>query len=265
MDLDIVKSYLVGTRLGELAEGVRWIMSAPERKRHPELSDLHQEGSRIKIAVGRLINESSNCIDVGCHVGSMLDLFVKMAPRGHHIAFEPVPWKARWLVRKYPQVQVKQMALSDMTGEVEFSIVLGHSGFSGLATAQSRSQRTREIKVACERLDRLVPADHRVDLLKVDVEGAELMVFRGAEGVLQRDRPPIIFESARDAMTLFGRKPADIFDHLAGQYDYSLFTPRGFLEGAKPLTPEEFDSAHDYPFKAFNFLAIPPGRDSKTQ
>jgi FkbM family methyltransferase len=248
-----------------LAERVRWIMGAPRRKRHPELSELHAESDRIKQVVRRLVNDSSNCIDVGCHIGSMLDIFVKLAPNGRHMAFEPIPWKAQWLVRKYPRVQVRQMALCDTTGEMEFSIDLAQSGYSGLVTSHARDGRTQVMKVPCEQLDRLVPADHKVDFLKVDVEGAELMVFRGAKELLLRDQPPIIFESTKSNLNMFGQRPADMFDHLVGGHGYSLFTPRGFLEGSPPLDSQQFDSAHSYPFQAFNFIAMPWNRSPSSR
>lgn len=257
MNLEIVKSYLVGTSLGDLAKRVRWVMAASRRKRHPELSDIYLEGDRIDRVVGRLINDSSNCIDIGCHIGSMLDLFVKLAPRGHHMAFEPIPWKARRLTRKFPSVAVRQMALGDASGEVSFSIDVGRSGYSGLLSHPSRSAWNREIKVPCERLDRLVPADHKVDLIKVDVEGAELLVFRGAQEILRRDHPPLIFESTEGGLSLYGQSTADLFNLLVGEHDYRLFTPRGFLDAAQPLSLDQYDSAHRYPFKAFNFIAIP--------
>jgi FkbM family methyltransferase len=265
MKLEIVKSYLVGTRLGDLAKRMRWMMEAPRRKRNPELSDIYLEGDRIDRVVRRLINESSNCIDIGCHIGSMLDQFVKLAPCGRHMAFEPIPWKARRLTRKFPTVDVKQMALSDSSGEVSFLIDLDRSGYSGILSSKSRTARTREIKVPCERLDRLVSADYKVDLIKIDVEGAETLVFRGARELLHRDRPALIFESTEAGLSMYGLTSTDMFKHLTGEYDYLILTPRGFLEGAHPLNLEEFDSAHRYPFKAFNFIAMPRTHSALTR
>lgn len=57
------------------------------------------------ILTKKIIKEScasgSNCIDVGCHEGQVLDIFLKIAPHGNHFAFEPVPYLFEKLVKKY--------------------------------------------------------------------------------------------------------------------------------------------------------------------
>lgn len=44
------------------------------------------------VEVMRLVLENnSNCVDVGCHKGEILDEVIKLAPEGLHFAFEPLP------------------------------------------------------------------------------------------------------------------------------------------------------------------------------
>jgi FkbM family methyltransferase len=256
---ETIISFLVGTPLEGLAKRIRWLISIPNRRRHPELIDVYCEGDRVDQIIRRVVHESSNCIDVGCHVGSVLSLIVRLAPGGRHMALEPVPWKAARLARKFPGVDVKQMALGETTGEVTFQINTESSGYSGFRTSDS-STHIREVTVPCERLDQLVPPERKIDFLKIDVEGAELMVLRGARKLIERDRPTIVFESARSALNLYSLKPSDMYCHLVEENGYELFTPRGLLENDQPLSVEQYDRAHDYPFKAFNFVAIPRSR-----
>ena len=64
-----------------------------------------------------VLREDSNCIDVGANRGVILAEMCRVAPGGRHIAFEPTPIKARWLRKKFPEVQVEEVAVSDVAGE----------------------------------------------------------------------------------------------------------------------------------------------------
>jgi FkbM family methyltransferase len=255
MNLDAFKSLLVGTLLEQPAKRLRWLMEAPKRARNPELIDILTEGERVDQVIRRLVGESSNCIDVGCHVGSVLSLLVKLAPRGRHMAFEPVPWKARRIARKFPQVEVRQMAVGDTSGEAPFQIDRRKSGYSGFRAAPTSN--AFEITVPCDRLDRVVSPERDVNFVKIDVEGAELLVLRGARELIKRDRPAIIFESAGSPLSMYGLTTSDLYGWFVEENDYELFTPRGFLENSEPLTLERYHRAHQFPFLAFNFVAVP--------
>jgi FkbM family methyltransferase len=259
---DTLKSFLIGTPFEGAAKRIRWLIDAPRRMKHPELSDVYHEGERLDQVIRMLVRESSNCIDVGCHLGSVLSLLVKLAPRGRHMAFEPIPWKANRLANKFPGVDVRQMAVGDSSGEVTFHIDLETSGYSGLRTAVSRIGHTRDLTVPCVRLDELVSSERAIDFIKIDVEGAELLVLRGSREFIRRDRPPIVFESTSSALSLYGLSTSELFNHLVQENDYRVFTPRGFLERAEPLSLEQYDRAHQYPFQAFNFVAVPRSHSS---
>ncbi len=78
-----------------------WLRSAVvnyEGRRYPELRELYLEPERISAALERVVHRDSNCIDVGCHYGSMLSCFCRLAPNGRHLAFEPTPEKVRFLM-----------------------------------------------------------------------------------------------------------------------------------------------------------------------
>ena len=47
------------------------------------------------------LQPNSNCIDVGCHKGEILELILKAAPNGKHFAFEPIPAMATDLAQKF--------------------------------------------------------------------------------------------------------------------------------------------------------------------
>jgi FkbM family methyltransferase len=254
-----IKSLFVRTPFEGVSRRIRWVLEYPDRRKHPELADLYLEESRIELILHKVLREDSNCIDIGCHLGSMLSLILKLSPRGRHMAFEPVPSKAQWLRKKFPEVDVRQMALGDTSAKLTFYHNTSRSGFSSLVRHPCDDDGVEELSIDCEPLDRVVPEGHRVDFMKVDVEGYEPQVFRGAVELLRRSQPILLFESIRSDLPELANKPVDLMEFLCGSLNYSIFTPDGFLKGTEPLTLDQFRAAHEYPFQAINFCAAPRG------
>jgi FkbM family methyltransferase len=220
---------------------------------------VRDEGAYIETLLRRVIKPDSNCIDVGCHLGSVLERMKRYAPQGRHVGFEPVPHKARWLMRKYPDIDVRQEALSDAAGEVEFFYQKGHSGFSGLQSHKASSWQTDTFRVRCSRLDDIVSPTRRIDFIKIDVEGAEHLVLRGAARVLRDSRPYVLFECTHSGLALFDVPPETAHMFLE-RLEYEIYLVRGWLENDRPLSTAQFLRAMNHPAQAFNFFASPIGR-----
>lgn len=254
---DHLKHLLVRTPLEKPALLVQDVWKLRHAVLHPGLYRVHVETAAVRAAIRRLVaHPDAHCIDVGAHLGSMLSLFMELAPYGKHMAFEPTPEKAGWLRKKFPEVEVHAKALGAEPGHATFSINQMQSGFSGLRPHGLASQKFTEIEVEIARLDDLVPEERRIALLKVVVEGAELSVLQGARRILHDSRPPLIVESSASALKAWGITSRDVYDFLQ-DHRYSLRTPRGFLEGGLPLDFHEYTSAQKYPFDAFRFVATP--------
>jgi FkbM family methyltransferase len=252
-----LKQSVVRTPFEGVAKFVRRTLEASRLVRHPGLYETWIEEPRFVSVISKVLKDTSNCVDVGGHLGGILSVFVRRAPRGKHTAFEAIPEKAEWLKAKFPEVAVHQLALSDSTGELEFYVNETHSGFSGLHRLEEPGDTIRTLKVPVATLDSIIGDGHRVDVLKVVVEGAELSVLRGAEGVLRRDRPIILFECVPTNLALFGVKPADVFEFLTARHSYSIFLFKDYLKGLPPLDLGRFEAAQIYPFQAFKFIADP--------
>jgi len=257
------KHLLIRTPWEDMAKMLRYRSDFWERMRHPELRDIHLEPMRCEEAMRRLITSTSNCIDVGCHIGSTLSLMVRLAPFGHHLAFEPIPKKVTLLRRKFPEVEIEQVALCDSSGTAMFTENLNRPGFSSLAVSAPSSDRTINFPVCCDRLDRYLTDETRVDFLKLDVEGCELSVLRGAVEMIKRDFPVILFESGPGSAEKFGLSRKELFDFLAEEHGYSIFFINDYLNQQPPLAFSAFDRAHEYPFKAFNYLALKEGQPAR--
>jgi FkbM family methyltransferase len=252
---DFLKHLLVRTPLEVPAHWIRGLQALWGARRQPQLRDVYLESSRIHGLLRRTLREDSNCIDVGCHLGSMLSVIVRLSPGGQHMAFEPIPHKARWLQRKFPEVDVRNCALGEERGEVEFFQNVKHSGFSGLRPHEWGDGEVRRLRIECQRLDDEVPAGRRIDFVKIDVEGAELGVFRGAQRLLREQRPLLVFECSASALDGFEWGVGEVFDCLT-DCGYGIYLAKDALDDGEPLTREAFEQAQVFPFRAFNFVAI---------
>jgi FkbM family methyltransferase len=201
-----------------------------------------------------VLAEDSNCVDVGAHGGSVLDDLLRIAPRGRHVAFEPLPELAAALQRRLPQVDVRAVALSDRDGEAAFAHVVDRPGWSGLRarpTPDGDAARIETITVRTQRLDDALGADHVPALIKIDVEGAELGVLEGARRTLATHRPLLVLEHGLGSADHYGTRPEDVHDLLTS-LGYRLFG----LQGQGPFDRTAF-AATFHAATLVNFLATP--------
>lgn len=165
--------------------------------------------------LSRTIRRGHVFVDVGAHAGEYTLLAAALGATVH--AFEANPALAG-LVRAnadrnaLPGVTVHPCAASDRNGEVRF-LVRRDPSLSALWS--ERQGDGTEVVARAVRLDGLgLP---RVDVMKIDVEGAELAALRGAERLLERDAPVLVFECAPGQYARFGTAPADVTEFLTAR------------------------------------------------
>ena len=109
------------------------------------------------------------------------------------VTVEPVPHLARLLTSAAPpNVHVVQAAASDRPGTARLWLPPDDAGDRGVSSLVRRDIHARALHVRCVTLDELGLRD--VDFIKIDVDGNELAVLRGATGLLARDRPALFVE-----------------------------------------------------------------------
>lgn len=204
----------------------------------------------------RVLQSDSVCIDIGCHKGFILDSAIRRCGDGTFYAFEPLPNLAKLLRRKYSahsRVRVYEYALSERTGEAVFFIddeAPGRSGLYGPARNGRGREHTCVVKTA--RLDDLLPGI-RPRFIKIDVEGAELDVLRGAYNVVATNKPFIVFEhglsETRDV------KPEPVYDFFA-ECDMKVALMSSFLTDGPALGKDRFCNEF-YQHTNYNFIAYP--------
>ncbi len=205
-----------------------------------------------------VLRPDSNTVDVGCNRGSILREMVRLSPSGRHFAFEPIPRLQRLLRARFPEIECHGVALSDRKGVARFNHFVELDGFSGLMQRQDVSEDTgglRKIEVQTERLDDVLPPGVRIALIKIDVEGAEFEVLRGAEATLRTSRPTIIFECGKGGLDLFGHTSEEMFTFLE-ECDFTIKYLDDWSPHQTPLDSQAFAEN----FKArgkFMFVASP--------
>jgi len=126
----------------------------------------------------------------------------------------------------------------------------------GFASYFEPGDEIAEVAVDCARLDDFTGPNRRYAYVKIDVEGAELLVLRGARQTIDRDRPLILFESSHNGAPRLGLSREGLFAYFIEELQYNVFLVGDFLEKRSPLNLAGFHKAAEYPFQAFNFLAI---------
>jgi len=249
-----IAAMVIGTPLQRPAEWLRGIRGARWRRQHPELAEWFAEGERTEQAIRRVIAPATNCIDVGCHIGSFLQRIVAMAPEGHHFAVEPVPHKARSLRERFPGVTVLEVALGDRTGQAELFVHVAQTSYSGLK-ARAVPGKVEKVPVAVRRLDDLIPAEVSIGFIKIDVNGGELLALRGAEALLRRQSPFVLLECTRGGLDDYGIDSDEVHAFVES-IGYRILLLKDYLAGGDPLSAARFRKSMEYPFEAFNYAVV---------
>jgi FkbM family methyltransferase len=182
--------------------------------------------------LGRILRPGMTVIDVGANEG-IYSIFcrAKVGSQGKVIAVEPSARECLRIERNkflngLDDIKVIPAALSEQTGSVTLHLAEdGHAGHNTLGHfAAGWVQAKAAETVPSETLDAIVDAERigRVDLIKLDIEGAELRALRGAERTLRRDHPALLMEVMEETLATQGASAAQLLDYVQ-QFGYRLY------------------------------------------
>ena len=152
-----------------------------------------------------------------------------------------------------PQATVVNCALAEQSGRVAFYVDLDDTAWSTLAV---NNRKVAEIIVEACKLDDF-DTYGTVDLLKLDLEGAELGALKGGCNLISRDRPIIMYESG--PAEFMGYTKVEMYDWLTTR-DYRIFLPARLGKEAPAMSEEVYLDSHHYPFGTLNYFAVPAER-----
>lgn len=241
-----VRGLLEQSHLLPYVKRARAVVSPAARRAQLDDHNLH-------LLLALSLRSGSNCIDIGANRGSVLADFVRYAPAGKHIAYEPLPHLAAALTARYPDVDVRCAALSDAAGEASFVHRIDHPDYSGFKPhADWGRAKTETLKVRLDKLDDALPAGYRPDVIKIDVEGAEKQVLEGALQTLREAQPLLVFEHGRGGADRYDTTPADVFGLVVDEARLRIFD----MDGNGPYTTQRFAEVFASG-KYWNFIARP--------
>ena len=212
-----------------------------------------------KKIMNKTIQVDSNCIDIGCHKGEILDIILKNSPKGKHFAFEPIPKMFSDLQLKYgDKCKVFPHALSDEIEKTSFTYVKNAPAYSGILKRKYdiSNPDIEIIEVDKNKLDNLIPENIKIDFIKIDVEGGEFHVLKGGKNTIVKNKPVIIFEFGLGASEFYGTKPENLFDFLSDECKMDISTLQSWLKNEGTLSKQEFNDLY-FNNTEYYFIAHP--------
>lgn len=201
--------------------------------------------------IEKLLNTHSVFIDAGANQGEFSIAAARIVQQGKVIAFEPVSeYRERLLenvrLNNFGNVQVITAALGEKEGHLpiydrqeNFTDGTRNEGLPTLFASESR-HHAREV-VQVRRLDDVLRelGIPRVDVIKLDIEGAEWIALRGAVNTLASCRPTLVLEIGRETCRAAGYEPEALVEWLTS-LNYRI---EKVIEGGKtrPITPALLD------------------------
>lgn len=135
----------------------------------------------------------NTCIDIGANIGNHSLFFSRLFK--NVISFEPHPTNFKLLAMNVQgrNVEIHNIALSDADTSITLDV---NDSFNSGAHRLANEELTEGIHIKAIRLDGFITDDQYIDFMKIDVEGHEVKVLKGAVNTIKRCRPTIVFEQA---------------------------------------------------------------------
>jgi FkbM family methyltransferase len=241
-----------------LGSGPRLIAARSESRAVPNLqARLKTENIRFRLralkarfrdqraefdVIRRHIRPGDVVCDIGANKGSFIFWLSNWAGQGGRVvAFEPQPELARRLAdvcraTGLDNVTVEASAVYSHSGHQDLFLPAGHQPGASLNRVAVEAESFTTVSVPLVTLDEYFDSSVPIALLKIDVEGAELGVFRGAERILRQHAPLLVFEC--ENRHLSPGQVGDVFSYLEG-----LGYEGSFIRGNLVLPLAQFDAS----------------------
>jgi FkbM family methyltransferase len=180
----------------------------------------------------RILKPGMTFIDAGANMG-LYSVFAarRVGPRGKVLALEPSAREFEILQKNVKlnlltNVITIRKALADRASDVDLSVApLGKSGHNTLGAFGYDTALDHRERVQADRLDDVVYSEGltRVDVIKMDIEGAEMAALRGAEETLRQFKPVLLIELSDRSLQHQGTGSGEVLGWLE-HLGYRMFS-----------------------------------------
>ena len=181
--------------------------------------------ARLRRFLKRVVKPGMTCLDVGANIGCVTTQLSRLVgPSGRVFGFEPVPHlfqrlKENIALNAFDRVaSLHQMALSRETGQATIKAAQEDCDNQGMASLRNTDHPhlRRALEIQTITLDQFVREKHldRIDLIKMDVQGAEPWVIEGGASTLRRLHPHLLLEVSPYDLRSFGKTATDLLRML---------------------------------------------------
>lgn len=187
----------------------------------------------IREFYSKLLRSGDSALDVGVHYGIHLFAMAQaVGSAGRVFGIEANPERVAWLqaqlkARNIGQATLIQGAATDRSQECRFFIHTRRSGLSGLLPNLRPGEEDgvlQEISVRGFKIDEIPEIDQGIRFIKLDIEGAEWGALIGAEALVSRCKPVIVFEgSLVESARKLGYDPQEPFG-FASRHNFAFFS-----------------------------------------
>ena len=219
-----------------------WFTAGSLRFRIRGLKARLRDQKREFDLIARHLRPGDIACDIGANKGSFIYWLSRWCRNGRVIAFEPQPELARLLTDVcraigLDNVTVEEKAVYSHSGRKELFVPRRHQPSASLHPEGLGTDDFIALSVPLVSLDEYFSEHDRVALLKIDAEGAEFEIMKGAERILRQHAPLLIFE-CENRHLLPSRDVRDVFSYLE-----SLGCEGSFVCRDRILPIAQFDAA----------------------
>lgn len=207
----------------------------------------------LQATLEKFLHSGDTFIDAGANIGMVtLSAAALVGPRGSILAFEPNPDARARLqdhvaINDLRQVRVFDCGLGESQGEATLSVADSHTG---TGTFRVQGQSASSYRVPIKRLDEFLPQvpEGRDIFLKIDTEGYDFSVLKGAPRLLSRPNVVVFAEINDKWLRELGQSAAEMLAYMAG-LGFRAFYPSlegGVLKRRLKLVPLELPGPHHW-------------------
>jgi FkbM family methyltransferase len=181
--------------------------------------------AKLRCFLKRFVKPGMTCLDVGANIGCVTVLLSRLVgPSGRVFGFEPVPHLFERLRKNIglnefsANTSPHQLALSRQRGQATIKVAQQDYDNQGMASLRNTDhpQLATELVIHTDTLDEFARdnnIDH-IDLLKMDVQGAEAWLIEGGASTLRRLHPHLLLEVSPYDIRSFGKTATDLLQMI---------------------------------------------------